>query len=452
MVSMKNRMRAALTLGLPVMFALGVSILSQPVAAIASGTAGGDKVANTPGPPGVDGSGVPASVWAKQHALDGVATQIEATGKADPGYSNVEVDAQSNAITIYLTAQSAQSRRASYEKLIPADVSVNFVPAMLSASQQDTLSAAVMANEATMTSSGITPTAWGVQTLGGPYVITYAPIPGAVTSMAAVQSKFNLFGSGTVVFVAGALPKPLSRGSDSAPFYGGDNAFGPTDGSLGSSDCTSGFTGKSTTNQADYIIVAWHCTWPGGSTNAMWNGPSQSGSYFGPVTTSDPTADLAYVKTTAGTLPYIWAETRGQSQFVKQVVGVLAPQNGDLVCTSGAYSEATCNEKITSFPIGWSVRNAYTNQVQSVSSGYIVYALTSGALVAQSGDSGGPIFVNTGPNNSQAYAMGSVSAGVTGFQITCPSWVVQPEACFSRIYSPNLSHWASVRSLDLTRG
>lgn len=279
------------------LLAVVVPAVGSQSAAAASGSPGGGKSTTKAAPPaGPDASGVPQSVWATQSVLDGIAVKVGALGKSDPQYSNVEVDAVADSLTVYLTSGAATSDQAKYAKLVPSGIQLKFASAALSAIQQDALNTAVQANEAALQADGMAVNEWGVQTLGGPYVINYAQVAGAPTAMAAMtdaKNRLDIYGPGSVIFVAAAAPKALSRSADTAPFYGGDNAFGPIDGSKGSSDCTSGFTGKSSTNGSDYILVAWHCTWPGSSNNAMWNGNRQTGSYFGPVTTSDPTADIA---------------------------------------------------------------------------------------------------------------------------------------------------------------
>jgi len=189
--------------------------------------------------------------------------------------------------------------------------------------------------------------------------------------------------------------QPLSRTSDSAPWWGGDLVYHPL--SSGATEtCSTGFSIKiaSTT----YVPTADHCI-ESDYTSRFYN---PGGGTIGYLYASNDFHDTMLIQaSSAGT---VWSDPNSTERSVSSVAS--SDPVGGLICADGAISREVCNVRINS--TGQSATYVINGTNTAVKN--LVYACQqAGKAAFETGDSGGPVETTVG--SSQSIARGEILAG-----------------------------------------
>lgn len=241
-----------------------------------------------------------------------------------------------------------------------------------------------------------------------------------------------------VVSRKGIVPL-YSRGDDSPPWWAGAVTRPAVNDRV---TCSTGFAMAQGSTHG--ILTAEHCFCGGGVnfTNGVGVpiGPAELAS-----TRKVPT-DSLFVVGDSG--PATYDGGVGVGEFSKPVVGSSSNFAGMGVCTSGAATGVHCNIFIDITGLVFTSTCSGESFIQGVS----LATQVDGGVAAGSGDSGGPVFTLTGPDNSQVKAAGIISVGSNptpcqGFGTDCFNQVG-----FTDIDSLESSHGASVMTTTTSTG
>ncbi len=208
----------------------------------------------------------------------------------------------------------------------------------------------------------------------------------------------------------GPVPEAASRASDSAPFKAGAFMRKSNGG------CTTAFKIGHISSGVQSLITAHHCSPDNGVSwhqGVYASTPMTSTNYLGLSTGQAPGgSDIGRLGGPSNSLA-AWVYGAGpSSNSGYPTIGWTNPAVGAVICYSGAYSGAVCQNEVTNS--GLSV--CYINDPGSPCYDDLVRtAQTSGIPAAGNGDSGGPAFVLTAQG---AYAAGVIS-GIQNGSITC---------------------------------
>jgi hypothetical protein len=197
------------------------------------------------------------------------------------------------------------------------------------------------------------------------------------------------------ISTASATIQPLSRTTDSPPWWGGDLVYHPLS-SGGTETCSTGFSIKIASST--YVPTADHCL-ESDYSDRFYN---PGGGTIGYLYASNSYHDTMLIKaSSAGT---VWSDPNSTERSVTSVAS--SDPVGGLICADGAISREVCNVRINS--TGQSVTYVINGTNTTVKN--LVYACQqSGNAAFQSGDSGGPVETTVG--SDQSIARGEILAG-----------------------------------------
>ncbi len=359
---------------------------------------------------------------------------LRSIGMNDASFTAVHVEGKQ--VTLYrASAENAAAQLEGYYAVAKAvGVQLVLAQAILTEQEISQLDTLVGQKLKELDAAGVNVSMYGMTDgYDKPYVISYQP--GSKPVLDSVVASFQSFGKGTVRFEEGGVV-PLGRNADTNPFYGGSANHG-TNGLLdggGPSLCTNGFQTQNPSSLTFYTITAWHCN--NERDPRFWSSYSGAGGAFeGSVTTNDPARDAAFINLSHSGhsgRPIIFDGGFGDDTLLKTVTGVTTMDGASLMCTSGATSGAVC-DIIDGLPTTIVTRNAYSGATASVKVQILINENET-AMVA-GGDSGGIVFTNA-DNNTHAFAVGMIDAGLTSWKVPCPPGVENRApgkvTCYSR--------------------
>ncbi|MEU8267538.1 hypothetical protein AB0B89_10245 [Sphaerisporangium sp. NPDC049002] len=238
--------------------------------------------------------------------------------------------------------------------------------------------------------------------------------------------------AGTAAGNAPADPMVVNTEVESAPtpYDGRWGGASPFEGGIQIGECSTSFGGLMSPAGPDWVypaklITAAHCYSVGDQVrtgNSATGGPV----VIGHVEAVNPALDSALIAVDSGKFVTGWMWDGGVldgSEFTKPVVGTSAARKGSLVCSSGAWSGAHCDIKITKTDstLDWG-----THISRAVSIGDQL----QGELASGSGDSGGPVFTLTS-DFSSVLAAGVIIGGDDGRPATC---TYRSNRCSTRLF------------------
>ncbi|MDN5764592.1 MAG: S1 family peptidase [Humibacillus sp.] len=205
-----------------------------------------------------------------------------------------------------------------------------------------------------------------------------------------------------------------SRQDDTSPWYGG----GMIQNSGGK--CSIGFAGSRNSDGGSVMLSAAHCSDWGQNSSYWYDGTGSELVATWPNISIVSALDSMSMKTQGGSFARVfgggWSTQYGGYRYTLDVIGSFANHVGNKVCASGANSGEHCNLTITGTataacgPNGNIACPAW--EAQNPSNDYAVV----------SGDSGGPLYQNTGQGNVRAQGIisytGSYRGNATFFNCT----------------------------------
>jgi hypothetical protein len=170
--------------------------------------------------------GPPPDVWQRQNALHPACTQITEFGSGPDvdHFSDVEVDAVDNCLTIYLTGEITEERKARYRAAataLPTGASLHFRPALLTRAQVRSLGRIWQQRHQWLADHGVRSSVAGPdRQAGGRFTVGYHPKDPPPDPC--LLEPFLVYGPGTVVFVPRAVetmerPRKMAGGPDQRP-------------------------------------------------------------------------------------------------------------------------------------------------------------------------------------------------------------------------------------------
>ncbi|MDZ7577041.1 MAG: hypothetical protein U0904_02520 [Candidatus Nanopelagicales bacterium] len=198
--------------------------------------------------------------------------------------------------------------------------------------------------------------------------------------------------------------------------------------------CSSGVAGKGSGGE-NVFLMARHCGWKKGKKYYAKNGNTwtSKGPEFGKVFGSLEEHDTLLVGTTGAVNALVYDGPWNAPKSDYRTIGSSGDSVvGDYVCTSGAMSGVHCPLRVTATNTGYWKK--YKKKKDVWRSPMDVATASSGIAVAQ-GDSGGPVFMVSGPGKLRQ-ARGLISA-LSG-QMKCPSIAITkgPKCGNSVYYAP----------------
>ncbi len=139
--------------------------------------------------------------WALQDRIVEVAIAARTVGANDPAYSGGVVDVANARLRIYRKRSTQDDfDLEEYRALAPADVSIAFEDAPLSAEETESLDDLIRALAPEFQAAGISISSWGTDYAGGVRVDYW---PGTVEIPQRLREKLEIYGPGTVTFRVG---------------------------------------------------------------------------------------------------------------------------------------------------------------------------------------------------------------------------------------------------------
>jgi Trypsin len=333
--------------------------------------------------------------------------QISAESRFAKIFGAVEVTDNGSHVIVFLTSLSPAAE--SWLRGLARPGTVSFARTSHTEAQLLAVHAEVTQDISTLAAQGIDIVSWfpGINGDG----LEHVSVVGLTTAKARVLDR--LFGASRIVLQGlseSQAPRPLAnRVYDSAPWNGGDNITGSSNGVH--SGCTSGV--GITYRGVQYMVTAAHCYEPGWQIYNEFVDVSRPDNFMGTETSRDVRNrgdDTALVR-----MPVegnIWTGIVGHP-VPKPVYGDATNPNGDTVYNEGAYSGEVAVTVVNSYRgcisvpdyIGLSGKRTECNIVEA----------ESGGIASQEGDSGGPVIRYIG---GRLMVTGIVSAA-DGSAIAC---------------------------------
>lgn len=141
-------------------------------------------------------TGDPAELAAEQRIYL-VSEKLQIISEGDDAYASMALAAPESIIYIYRAAAPTTVSERDYRALVPTDIAVQFLPALMSLKQTQQLQALVLERTQWLTDHGVEISSFGGGGFGGPYVIGYAERTPPDNSL---LKPFEIFGAGTIVF------------------------------------------------------------------------------------------------------------------------------------------------------------------------------------------------------------------------------------------------------------
>jgi len=374
---------------------------------------------------------------------------------ADSNYHTASPSRTDHTVTIYRSVDSDGSaipppdQVSKYEALAPG-LTVEFAQASFSFLEKEKIADAVSAENMKLRDQGIHLVWWSTEEIDGPYVVMYDPAWKPPTWEDFPQMPLSA--KGKVVFKeSDPMINFSGKDADGSPFYGGSKIRYPGY----SYPCSTGFGVRSQINGARYLSSAWHCAKYADAR--VFNGDFSkliglNGNPGSPPAGST-VVDTSYIKVTgtgdnqvAATI-YVGARngTQVDNYRSQPVVSYSSPVRYHEICSSGAIFYVVCGAHVVELTDRWDLESG--GQVVEVH-GFRVYTDVGRTPIVGSGDSGGPVFYETN-GNTAALAVGTISAGLPGWIVDCPSWVTEPNSrCAFGYEAPEVTEMGRINHLD----
>lgn len=206
------------------------------------------------------------------------------------------------------------------------------------------------------------------------------------------------------------------RLNDGEPHYGGAGIRRGANSSLGSNQCTSGFTVRRKSDGRRGVTTAGHCFSNG---NAIYSSTQFTGTVWGEGTVDNPypAIDVAGVLSSSETYDNV-IHVDPCSPCTRTVIGRSSVGGGSSICVSGMVTRAICSVLVLS-----------TDGAVCDAAGCtfnLIEGWRNGDTVVRGGDSGGPAYIRSG--SSSATAVGTIVGGAGGRSSSSTLVYVEPIA------------------------
>ena len=374
---------------------LATALTAAPAAAAPAGAGRtGSVVDSTPVPNGF-------TSWTEllrvQEKLNTAAARVS-TGA---GFAGVVADPTSRQLRVYWKGQPPAGLIAAARAIVPVSVQ----SAAYSKKELNAAAARLLAKAGNKITS-VGPRADGA----GLVVGTQNWLAGAAASDAGVP----------VTVETGVSAEPASRVDDSPPWWGGGRW------QTAGGSCSTGFAVVH--GGVNRMLSAGHCAVNGNVAT------DPTGQVIGTVMNKNVGTDtLIIAGNSAGRVFNNSTDAAGGvvSEFSNQVIGRVASQVGNFVCTTGSFSGTRCSIQVIAINqcINVTGVGAVCNQVRAEQ--------TAHTNAAGNGDSGGAVEIVNSANTSQVFATGTFTAfDKTNTQVPCTGYVLDTagRSCAWRIY------------------
>ena len=328
-----------------------------------------------------DGGDFPESP--EYRALESSMNAVYQATEQSPHYNGITLDEKARKVQPYLTLGAADEVSAAHQI---AGQAVEIIEVERSYSQLLEKRDQVVHDGEWRQASGIRSfEAWPDPRTNSVHVSVADPNAAAVRE---IESRYG--GSEWVTVVAGAPRVPLTRLQDSPPFNGGNRVWFQGQGG----ECTTGIPVQANSSSNTYQIIAAHCV------NMIGRVVMNSSLAVGHVAYADwstgtNSTDTALIYTSSSS-DLLWRTNTVRNQQLNSTVPTLVDH---YVCFSGSFTlNEVCSAKVVAIDI------CATEVGPSAPCGAAVAERTDPIIVAQSGDSGGPVYALY-PNGLQPRGM-----------------------------------------------
>lgn len=374
---------------------LATAVSAAPATGAPAGTGlTGSVVASTPVPGGF-------ASWEEllrlQEKMNAAAERV--SGGA--GFAGVVADPTTRQLRVYWKGQAPAGLLAAARATVPVSVR----PAAYSQKELTAAAARLLAKAGDKITS-VGPRADGSGLVAG----TRDGLPGA-----------SRYAGVPVTVETGVSAEPASRVNDSPPWWGGARWQ-----TAGGGSCTTGFAVVH--SGLNRMLSAGHCAVNG----AIATDPT--GEVMGTVMNRNVINDSLIIAANSAGRVYNNSTDAAGNVVVESsnpVIGRLASQVGNFVCTSGSFSGTRCSIQVVAVNLCVPVTGFGTvcNMVRAEH--------TQRLNAAGNGDSGGPVEIVNAANPNQVFATGIISAiDLTNTRVPCTGYVldVPGRSCAWRVY------------------
>jgi hypothetical protein len=317
-----------------------------------------------------------AAVFARQEKLNRVADAIRAAAGdlASSGFAGDRVDPVAGTVTVYWHGKQSPAVQAAVAAAVQGNVAVTVRSAAYSLH--------VLQKEADRiagrTVSAGRVVAVGPAPDGNSLEVGVAPARGRSLAATDLRQAGAELSAGVKLDVsADASPEFTTRGADTVPYWGGALI-------VNGGACTAGFGVRGNNGAARYLLTAAHCG------AGQWR--TGAGTVIGNTLTNTTTEyDGMLILGNVGSAVYEGASfATGDTNTGRPITAASTNHVDNLVCSGGSFSGTAC---------GWSVRAV--NQTLTPTGGPTIRGLVraEGAnrvAATGNGDSGGPVYVQSG--------------------------------------------------------
>jgi hypothetical protein len=371
-----------------------------------------------------------------------MADDVDKMGAADAQFSLAAIDVEANTVVVYRVGGVPAVRTAMAQRYtsVPArnGAKVVYRTALLTQKQSAAVVDAVSGAVGELARSGIEVTQITPEA-GGPITIGVARL---TPEAAGLATRFATYGTGTVRVAEQAPPTLTSRRDDATPYSGGAwiRGAGLTNPNAG---CSSGFSLRRPSDGVRFLTTAYHCV-QRASDHRFWDGGND---YMGTVPAALERRGRDLIAIQVNSDNKIWVGGYDATTAKKTVTRAASPRVGNIVCTSGAYSGALCNARVTGTAAFLGPQDHHNDDVPYTFHVWIAQQL-DGRTIMGSGDSGGPVIINT--DTTQVVALGSITGAPIGARIVPCAGLDLGRECYDRMAFSDVAAQAAEWGLTLT--
>lgn len=357
-------------------------------------------------PPTYDWTDPPQDVqaWQRENQVADLAQRL-VPDDAAPGSGYAGMIVSGKDLTIHMWWKGPVPDRVRALADDPNDaVNVDVAPAPYSRNDLRSAIARLMPSSDRRLSEGnISVEAAGLDDRGRGITVAYKVIDSGKTAPSAPNVTLLLEQVSGIPVLGAKVAAPTgyaSRQNDSPPWWGGSTLINAS-GTL----CSTGFAGSRNSDGGSVMLSAAHCSDWGTDQSYWYDGTRANGATGELVSTYAnfsvvSALDSMSMKTQGGSDPHVYGagwSTTGGTRYALDVIGSFTNQTGRQVCTSGANSGEHCNITLTQAYIYMcgAANNIQCEQWEG-------YNNSSTDYIVVQGDSGGPVYQNTGQGNVRA--------------------------------------------------